>query len=112
MCKAFEGNLDDAIFGNTQGKALAIKEQHDRQRAWCKRKSEGTVGWRPKKKHRLSACHWARNVDNQIKCTLGLNGLKAFVPKKDDDWTNWRHMNVAIDQGGDGLAACNFLLSV
>lgn len=65
-----------------------------------------------KEKIRVSAFHWARNVDNQIKCSLGLDGLKAFVPKKEDDWTKWRHMNVAIDQGGDGLAACNVLLSL
>ena len=105
--------MDESLFANKKEAQQAIEDQKTRQRFWCKRRAEGgKVSWRPKKKHRVSACHWAMNVDNQIKISLGLNGLKAFVPSDKRDWTSWRHMNVAIDQGGDGLSACNWLMAM
>ena len=112
MCKAYEGALDETLIQDPKKAEEALKEHQERQRSWCKRKSgSGTISWRPKKRYRVSAFHWARNVDNQIKHSLGLQGLQSFVPQ-DLEWQKWRHMNVAIDQGGDGLSACNYLLAV
>ena len=113
VCKAYESNLEAATYSSQKEVTKAKEDLIVRQRAWCKRKSnEGKWTWRPAKRNRVSACHWAMNVDNQIKHTLGFEGLKAFVPKAQQSWKTWKHMNVAIDQGGDGLAACNFLLSL
>jgi hypothetical protein len=41
-----------------------------------------------------------------------LNGLANYEPDDRECWKNWRtwpHLNIAIDQGGDGLAGGHFL---
>ena len=76
VCKAFEGHLDPELLLSTKDKEQAIAEQHERQRAWCKRKADGKLKWRPKKRHRVAAFHWAQNFDNQT--FLGPGRLEGF----------------------------------
>ena len=108
VCVAFAGNLDELPDAKAQHNAIAA--QTARQVSWVKRKAEGRTKWRPKKRHRLSACHWCVNVDNQIRQSLGLRGFADFIPAKDVHWKKRRHLNTAIDQGSDGLCAGNWLL--
>ena len=108
MCVAFEGNLDELADAKAHRNAIAA--QTARQVSWVKRKAEGRTSWRPKKRHRLSACHWCVNVDNQIRQSLGLRGFADFIPAKDVHWKKKRHLNIAIDKGFDGLCAGNWLL--
>ena len=68
--------------------------------------------WRPKKRYRLSAAHWCLNMDNQIRQSLGLNGFADFIPKVGVPWRKRRHVNIAVDQGSDGLCAANWLLAM
>ena len=51
-------------------------------------------------------------MDNQIRQSLGLKGFDDFVPKAGVHWTKRRHLNIAVDQGSDGLCAANWLLAM
>lgn len=117
VCRAYDGNLEGAKHEGLTSSPVAVKAlQQARHRFWLKRKAgDQAAGWRPAKRHRVSAKHFLLNIDNGIRLSLGLRGLVDFqVPEKVEnspwaDWRNWRHLCLAIDQGSDGLAACNWL---
>lgn len=122
MCRAFDGHLSGARHESGALNVTAAKaDQVLRHRLWLKRKQSSAGdfgGWKPPKRYRVAAKHWALNVDNSLRHTLGLEGLVAFrVPDEADrkgtsweGWRGWRHLLVSADQGSDGVCAMNYLL--
>ena len=83
---------------------------------WLRRTATtGKVSWRPKKTYRAGALKWILCKDNMVRVGTRFSGLNAFSRKLDKDawsmknWRKWPHVNMAQDQGSDGLCGINCL---
>lgn len=93
----------------------AAKRINLRHLHWLKRHtttSKKNMGWRPRKRYRISTRHWILAKDNMLKVCTRFNGLQAFArgSQADDAWSRaswktWPHLNLAQDQGPDGFSA-------
>ena len=70
VCKSHNSTLGCAIDSGAQDAIKAAKmDSFKRQSHWVKRKDgNGSTSWRPRKNYRVSAKHWAENVNNQAIC--------------------------------------------
>jgi L-rhamnose isomerase len=85
--REYEGALtevSDALAGakgqkqKATGEALQVarRQAEARQSAWLQRASQQTSGaWRPKATYRKSVYRWCRNVENQMRLHLGIDGF-------------------------------------
>lgn len=117
VCRAHD---DEAAAGQAAGgeagRQRALELAWARQRCWLKRRrtpdGEGS-SLRPAKRYRTSAKAWLLNLDNQLCRSLPLRGLADFaypMPRLAEvPWRDQLHLQVALDQGSDGLAAASFL---
>lgn len=96
----------------------------ERQRCWIKRKDAPAdhTSWRPAKKHRVDAKHWAQALGNAPRVSTPTPALVHFLRPEDPEqtpstgnWSGWRmypHLSLAIDQGSDGLSGSSYLRSL
>lgn len=89
-------------------------EDTTRHRAWLDRGSAqgNACSWRPKPVYRVGAKRVLAELDNQVRQSCPLPGLKHFqpCPEKTGPWSCWRtwpHINVTHDLGSDMLCASN-----
>lgn len=111
VAKAF--SMPDEV-GSFQA-GVAAKRINLRHLHWLKRHtttSKKNMGWRPRKRYRISTRHWILAKDNMLKVCTRFNGLQAFArgSQADDAWSRaswktWPHLNLAQDQGPDGFSA-------
>ena len=90
-----------------------------RHLCWIQRhlKSTKTGSWRPVKMHRVKARRWLYNIDHQIRRSTRWVGIKSFIrptkdikyPWRDQDWRIWPSLHGALDEGSDGISACQAL---
>lgn len=110
--------------GENRGKKRAFAEAElpgssvtARHRSWLQRSkaSRTSAAWRPRKFYRTSARRWAMNLDSQLRHTTRASGLEFFQPTpgkfpwRDEDWPNWPTLQIALDQGSDGVAGLHSL---
>lgn len=79
-----------------------------------KRKCDANCSdWRPKKRKRVAAYTWLRFVDNTLEWSTGA-GLSQFqmtAPRgQRPDPFAWRRLQLAPDQGSDGVCATNMMM--
>ena len=100
-----------------------MKEVGERQHSYLnqnRKRGLKIVAWRPAKRYRLGAKAFLQNLDNQIRQIGGDGGLATFQREERPEelaklkserwrhWSTWPHMNIALDQGSDGLSAVCF----
>ena len=114
----FDAPLAQAAEADGQHRAAAIHSELGAQRArrtgWLKRRrSAGSVTWRPRKQYRVAAWRWLRALGRQRCLTMGV-GLKRFTqaPRQVDrgPWDTWPRLSMALGCGSDGSAAANAAL--
>lgn len=88
---------------------------YSRATAWLKRSSKAGGGrWRPKAKKRVKRFIFLKSLNNALRVSLPLPGLRYFRQPKElsrrcsPAWT-WPTMTLASDSGSDILAGVNFL---
>lgn len=98
------------------GKA-ATRAINARYLQWHRRhvSSSKKVGWRPRRRYRLSCKKWMESKDNLVSVGTCFNGIASFMPAKSPiefathNWARWPHLNLISDQG-PGAVAGMFLL--
>lgn len=103
-------------------RGAAQKALNSRHAAWVRRFSASAsasagrqASWRPKPLKRVSAKHWLDSKDNMIRVGSSWAGLSSVVPRASDEWaegswSSWRHLQLCMDRGPDGVCAGNCLL--
>lgn len=93
---------------NAEAQAL-VDDSRKRARAWLRKDADGK--WRPRKRHRCSACEWLRATDNALRVSTGGGGLADFAAPSIGPHlpaVRWPLLVVAADRGSDGVAASNY----
>lgn len=117
--KGFEGNAEVEGRGvkRKAGGHLGANSMGERHRAWLGRSSGSVLpqSWRPQKRYRVSARRWCKNIDLQLRTTTTVPGLSFFCPSfgtspwTPAEWERWPLLQIAMDQGSDGMAAMHAL---
>ena len=112
-------NLAVAPCACAVAEATAVSARH---RQWLRRGrfsgSQKKASWRPKRYHGVAAKKVCRALDDQIRFSMGVSGLKHFQYQdpetcpvwKDDNWANWLYLMAVGDCGPDNVSAMNALL--
>jgi len=122
VAKSFDGPLSTAE-EQTDPTVLrkAREAATERQMQWLKRRTTGSgraPSWRPKKRHRSSAKHWAMLVDHALSLATDKPGLSYFLRPSEEEltpssdwatWDKWPRLSIASGQGSDCLAALHAL---
>lgn len=75
----------------------------------------GQVSWMPKGLKRVASRHWLVAKDNMIRVGTEWQGLISVTPGSTDErlksrWQFWKHLQLCMDRGPDGICASNALL--